>query len=78
MDIITQRYYICKPLVVYDLYCMALSHSMMRHHVIKESIMGIEKPVPRVYIWYHEACQVMTNADHKGHIFLLHPYICTN
>ena len=35
MDVITQRYEICKPLVVYRFYCKALYHSKMRRHVIK-------------------------------------------
>ena len=29
------RYQICKPLVVYQFYYMALYHSQMRHHVIR-------------------------------------------
>ena len=37
MDVITIRYLICKPLVVYQFYCMALYHSQTRHHVIKEN-----------------------------------------
>ena len=35
MHIITLRYQICKPLVVYRFYCMELYHSHMRCHVIK-------------------------------------------
>ena len=38
MDIITQRYKICKTLVVYWFYCMALYHSQMRRHVITLNI----------------------------------------
>ena len=34
MDVITLRYQICKPLVVYRIYCMALYHSQTRRHVI--------------------------------------------
>ena len=30
---------------------------------------GIEKPVPKITYWHHEACRVMTNGDHKGWIF---------
>ena len=32
----------------------------------------IEKSVPRITDWHHEACGVMTNGDHKGQIFLSH------
>ena len=31
----------------------------------------IEKSVPRITIWHHEACQVMTNGDPEGQIFYL-------
>ena len=31
---------------------------------------GIEKSVPRITDWHHEACRVMTNGDHEGWIFL--------
>ena len=26
----------------------------------------IEKSVPRIAVWHHEACPVMTNGDHEG------------
>ena len=35
---------------------------------------GIEKSVLRITDWHHEACQVMTNADREGQIFLSHPH----
>ena len=41
------------------------------HHECKG---GIEKSVPRITDWHHEACQVMTNGDRKGRIFLPHPH----
>ena len=31
---------------------------------------GIEKSVPRITDWHHEACRMMTNGDHEGRIFL--------
>ena len=31
---------------------------------------GIEKSVPRITVWHHEVCRVMTNGDHEGRIFL--------
>ena len=34
---------------------------------------GIEKSVPRVSVWHHEANLVMTNGDPEGQIFLFHP-----
>ena len=30
----------------------------------------IEKSVPRIAVWHHEACRVMTNGDPEGRIFL--------
>ena len=35
---------------------------------------GIEKSVPRITDWHHEACRVMTNGNHEGQIFLSHPH----
>ena len=35
---------------------------------------GIEKSVPRITDWHHEACWVMTNGDHKGRIFQSHAH----
>ena len=32
----------------------------------------IEKSVPRITDWHHEACRVMTNGDPEGQIFLTH------
>ena len=33
----------------------------------------IEKYVPSIAIWHHEACRVMTNGDPEGGIFLSYP-----
>ena len=30
----------------------------------------IEKSVPKIAVWHHEACLVMTNSDPEGRIFL--------
>ena len=30
---------------------------------------GIEKSIPRITIWHHKACRVMTNSDREGRIF---------
>ena len=35
---------------------------------------GIEKSGPTITDWHHEACQVMTNGDREGQIFLSHPH----
>ena len=29
----------------------------------------IEKSVPRIAVWHHKACRVMTKGDHEGRIF---------
>ena len=34
----------------------------------------IEKFVPRITVWHHEACRVMTNGDPEGWIFLSYPH----
>ena len=34
----------------------------------------VEKSVPSITVWHHEACRVMTNGDHEGWMFLSHPH----
>ena len=34
----------------------------------------IEKSVPRIAVWHHEPCRVMTNGDCEGRIFLSYPH----
>ena len=34
----------------------------------------IEKSVPRIAVWHHVACRVMTNGDPEGRIFLFYPH----
>ena len=29
----------------------------------------IEKSVPRIDVWHHEACRVMPNSDSEGQVF---------
>ena len=33
-----------------------------------------EKSVPRIAVWHHEACRVMTNGDAEGRILLAYPH----
>ena len=42
--------------------------------IYDEYELGIEKSVPRITDWHHEACGVMTNGDPEGRIFLSHPH----
>ena len=35
----------------------------------------MEKSVPRITAWHHEACRVMTSSDHEGQIFLSYPHM---
>ena len=35
---------------------------------------GIEKSILRIIGWHREACQMITNGDHEGWIFLFHLY----
>ena len=34
----------------------------------------IEKSVPRIAVWHHKACRVMTNGDPEGQILLSYPH----
>ena len=33
----------------------------------------IEQSVPRIAVWHHEACRVMTSGDPEGRIFSILP-----
>ena len=44
--------------------------------VLKRTVSSrIEKPIPRNTDWHHEACQVMTNGNCEGQIFLSYPHM---
>ena len=34
----------------------------------------IGNSVPRITVWHHKACRVMTNGDPEGRIFLSYPH----
>ena len=34
----------------------------------------IEKSLPRIDVWHHESCRVMTNGDPEARIFLSYPH----
>ena len=70
MDIIRLRYKICKPLVVYRLYWIALYHSQTRRHVIKsfvllELVLSTYKDF-RVQIYLIITLSVTQNANKRG------------
>ena len=46
-------------------------HIIRIHH---ECEGRIEKSVPMINAWHHEACWVMTNGDLQGRIFISHPH----
>ena len=56
----------CKPFCIKnnELYLIRIYH---------ECEGRIEKPVCRITVWHHKACQVMTNGDPEGQIFLSYP-----
>ena len=49
---------------------MSLSKTIRIYHEYEGRI---EKSVPRIAVWHHEACQVMTKGDLEGQIFLSYP-----
>ena len=58
----------------------ALAHLTSRFLPIKTRIYHecegrIEQSVPRIAVWHHEACRVMTNGDPEGRIFLFYPHM---
>ena len=48
------------------------SYEIIRIHHEYEG--KIEKSVPRIAVWHHKACEVMTNCDPEGRIFLSYPH----
>ena len=48
-----------------------LSQNIRIYH---EHEVRIEKSVPSIGIWHHEACRVMTNGESEGQIFLSYPH----
>ena len=42
--------------------------------IYHECVGRIEKSIPRITVWHHKACQVMTNGDPGGRIFLSYPH----
>ena len=52
-------------------YAGRLCDNIRIHH---ECEGGIEKCVPRITNWHHEACRVITIGDREGRIFLSHPH----
>ena len=54
----------------------ALSSDVSTINIDYECEGRTEKSVPRIAVWHHEACRVMTNGDPEGRIFLSFP--CTN
>ena len=52
----------------------ATQTSVNNTRIYHECEVGIEKSFPRIANWHHEACQVMTNGDREGRIFLSNPH----
>ena len=50
------------------------SHGWKFIRILHKCEVGIEKSVPRITDWHHEACRVMTNGDRERQIFLSHPH----
>ena len=57
-----------------------ISHLVQYINRFKENIriyyeveVGIGESIPRITVWHHKACRVMTNRDPEGRIFLSHP-----
>ena len=49
-------------------------HVRYNNTIYHECEGSIEKSVPRIGICHHKACQVMTNGDPEGWIFLSYPH----
>ena len=52
--------------------CRLMQHVPIRIHHECEG--RIEKSVPRIALWHHKTCRVMTKGDPEGQIFLSYPH----
>ena len=50
---------------------LILSNNIRIYHECESKI---EKSVPRIAVWHHEACRVITNGELEGRIFLSNPH----
>ena len=70
----------CKRHLIRNLLYLMLGSYFLTHFSLKtiriyyECEGGIERYVPRITIWHHKACPVMTNGDPEGRIFLSYPH----
>ena len=54
------------------MYITVVSHNIRIYHEFEGRI---EKSVPRIAVWYHEARRVMTNGGPEGQFFLSYPHM---
>ena len=66
-----------RPLALLGRSALAFMRGICPYEIIRihhECEGGIEKSVPRITDWHHEACRVMTLGDREGRIFLSNPH----
>ena len=72
-QITTSRIIICQILTFFtqkrDYKTILMSYDKYYIRIYHECEGRIEKSVPRIAIWHHVACRVMTNDDPEGRIF---------
>ena len=51
-----------------------LNEKMQNIRIYHECEGRIEKSVPRIAVWHHKACRVMTSGDPEGQSFLSYPH----
>ena len=65
---------VLKSIVPPEFWTLQMSHVSNIIRIYQECEGGIEKSVPRITIWHHEACQAFTNGETEGQIFLSHSH----
>ena len=53
---------------------LSLHHYPSNNIIYLECEGRLEKSVPRIAVWHHEACRVMTNGDPEEQFFLSYPH----
>ena len=75
MDVITSRYEICKPLVIYRFYCMALYHSQTRRYWIKFEYYKC-KTVAKYYLRLQNLWAMSNKKSSLHNLLLLRRILC--
>ena len=74
LDIYSVRCHMTKMFLDHKLCHLSSSCNNSTILLLYKNLSGIEKSIPRIPVWHHKACRVMTKGDPEGQIFLSYPH----